>query len=80
MRAPWAAQRGQLSRVAPRRRAVSRGQRGAAGAIERALADPAALEAAGARALERSARFTWDAIGRMIVRALFDGSTPGSPS
>ena len=44
-----------------------------AAAIEAALADPAALAATGARARERSARFTWDEIGRAIVRELFPG-------
>jgi glycosyltransferase involved in cell wall biosynthesis len=43
-------------------------------AIEAALADPGALAATGARALERSARFSWDEIGRGIVRELFPGS------
>ena len=45
-----------------------------AAAIEAALADPDALVATGARALERSARFSWDEIGRMIARELFPGS------
>ncbi len=40
-------------------------------AIEQALADPAALEAVGARALARSARFTWEAVGRAIATELF---------
>ena len=44
-----------------------------AGAIEAALADPDALAATGARALERSARFSWESIGHAIVRELFDG-------
>lgn len=44
-----------------------------AAAIEAALADPGALAATGARALERSARFNWDEIGRAIVRELFGG-------
>ena len=44
-----------------------------AAAIEAALADPGAMAATGARALERSARFTWDEIGRGIVRELFGG-------
>jgi glycosyltransferase involved in cell wall biosynthesis len=44
-----------------------------AAAIEAALADPAALAATGARALERSARFNWDKIGPAIVRELFGG-------
>jgi glycosyltransferase involved in cell wall biosynthesis len=45
-----------------------------AAAIEAALADPGALAATGARGLERAARFTWDEIGRAIVRELFPGS------
>jgi glycosyltransferase involved in cell wall biosynthesis len=45
-----------------------------AAAIEAAIADPAALAATGARALERSARFEWDAIGRAIARELFGGA------
>ena len=45
-----------------------------AAAIEAALADPVALAATGARALERSARFSWDEIGRGIVRELFPGN------
>jgi glycosyltransferase involved in cell wall biosynthesis len=45
-----------------------------AAAIEAALADPVALAATGACALERSARFTWDEIGRGIIRELFPGS------
>ena len=44
-----------------------------AAAIEAALADPGALVATGARALERSARFGWDRIGHDIVRELFGG-------
>jgi glycosyltransferase involved in cell wall biosynthesis len=44
-----------------------------AAAIEAAIADPAALAATGARALERSARFRWDTIGRTITGALFAG-------
>jgi len=44
-----------------------------AAAIEAALADPGALAEAGARALERSARFGWKEIGRTIVRELFGG-------
>jgi glycosyltransferase involved in cell wall biosynthesis len=44
-----------------------------AAAIEAALANPSALAATGARALERSARFSWDEIGRGIVRELFPG-------
>jgi glycosyltransferase involved in cell wall biosynthesis len=42
-----------------------------AAAIEAALADPVALAATGSRARERSARYTWDVIGRMIARELF---------
>ena len=42
-----------------------------AAAIEAALADPAALVATGARALERSARFRWEEIGRSVARELF---------
>ena len=42
-------------------------------AIEAALADPGTLAATGARALDRSARFSWDEIGRAIVRELFGG-------
>jgi glycosyltransferase involved in cell wall biosynthesis len=45
-------------------------------AIERALADPAALQATGARGLERSAAFTWEAISRGLARELFPGSIP----
>ena len=45
-----------------------------AAAIEAALADPGALAATGARALARSARFTWDEIGRAIADELFPGS------
>lgn len=44
-----------------------------AAGIEAALADPVALAATGARALERSAGFSWDEIGRRIVRELFGG-------
>jgi glycosyltransferase involved in cell wall biosynthesis len=47
------------------------GPQALADGIEAALADPGALAATGARALERSARFTWDEIGRAIVRELF---------
>jgi len=42
-----------------------------AGAIERALADPAALAATGARARARAPRFAWDEVGRTIGRELF---------
>jgi glycosyltransferase involved in cell wall biosynthesis len=42
-----------------------------AAAIEAVLADPGAMVATGARALERSARFSWDEIARAIVRELF---------
>jgi glycosyltransferase involved in cell wall biosynthesis len=42
-----------------------------AAAIAAALADPGALVATGARALERSARFRWTEIGRSIARELF---------
>ena len=42
-----------------------------AAAIDAALADPVALAAVGTRARERSARFTWDEVGRTIVRELF---------
>jgi glycosyltransferase involved in cell wall biosynthesis len=42
-----------------------------ASAIETALADPGALAATGARALERSARFSWEEIGRSVARELF---------
>jgi glycosyltransferase involved in cell wall biosynthesis len=44
-----------------------------AAAIEATLADPATLAATGARALERSARFSWEKIGHAIVRELFGG-------
>jgi glycosyltransferase involved in cell wall biosynthesis len=44
-----------------------------AAAIEATLADPVALAATGARALERFAHFRWDEIGRGIVRELFGG-------
>jgi glycosyltransferase involved in cell wall biosynthesis len=42
-----------------------------AAAIEAALADPGALVATGSRALERSTRFSWEAVGRSIARELF---------
>jgi len=42
-----------------------------AAAIEAALARPETLAATGARALERSARFSWDEVGRSIARELF---------
>ena len=42
-----------------------------AAAIERAISDPGTLAATGARALERSARFSWDEIGRSVARELF---------
>lgn len=49
-----------------------------AAAIGAALADPVALAATGARARERSARFTWDEIGRTVARELF--ARQGSPA
>ena len=42
-----------------------------AAAIEEAISDPGALVATGARAFERSARFSWDEIGRSVARELF---------
>ncbi len=52
-----------------------------AAAIEAALADSSALAATGARALERSARFSWEEIGRGIVRELFPrGESPPVPT